>query len=255
MRGWRTWALAPGLMAAAVCSTELAAQSPVDTDLCLLASEEEFQTARGIHPTIGFIPGVPVLTEMVWGPHCDYSDGSIDMFSKKSPEAELERVLKLTDGGKQRAQVQGLGKPAFFTTVYPEDPYRRRGLLAISLGDRILTISMDGKTDEPLEATRPKLEGLAKLPPAFCRCAYASSSSVIARSYSSGPVATADRSPVGFSGGSSGAPNSGYTIAVCAYAKPAIVLAQPRTPSFSASLIVVTISTDWSSARTLTSVP
>ena len=75
----------------------------------------------------------------------------------------LERVLELTEGGKQRAQVQGLGKPAFFTTVYPDDQYRRRGLLAISLGDRILVISMDDQAGEPLEATRPKLEELAKL--------------------------------------------------------------------------------------------
>ena len=48
----------------------------------------------GINPAIGIIPGgPPVLTEMVWGPHCDYSPGSIDLFTKKSPEAELERVL------------------------------------------------------------------------------------------------------------------------------------------------------------------
>jgi hypothetical protein len=59
--------------------------------------------------------------------------------------------------------VQGFGKSAFFTTIYPEDQYRRRGLLAIDLGDRILTISMDPQGNEPLEATRPKLEGLAKL--------------------------------------------------------------------------------------------
>jgi hypothetical protein len=100
---------------------------------------------------------------MVWGPHCDYSPGSIDLFAKKSPEAELERVLKLMNGGKQRVPVQGLGQRAFFTTIYPEDEYRRRGLLAISLGDRILAISMDPQGNEPLEATRPKLEGLAKL--------------------------------------------------------------------------------------------
>jgi hypothetical protein len=100
---------------------------------------------------------------MVWGPHCDYNPGSIDLFSKKSPEAELERVLKLTEGGKQRVPVQGLGRSAFFTTIYPDDKYRRRGLLAISLDDRILAISMDPSGDEPLDTTRPKLEGLAKL--------------------------------------------------------------------------------------------
>ena len=66
-------------------------------------------------------------------------------------------------GGKQRAPVQGLGRRAFFTTIYPDDPYRRRGLIAISLGERILAISMDPTGDDPPESTRPKLEGLAKL--------------------------------------------------------------------------------------------
>jgi len=163
MRGWWIRAVAPAMMAAAVCSTELAAQAAAETDVCSLATEAEFQKAQGINPAIGVLPGVPVLTEMVWGPHCDYNPGAIDLFSKKSPEAELERVLKLTEGGKQRVPVQGLGRSAFFTTVYPDDKYRRRGLLAISLGDRILAISMDPSGDEPLETTRPKLEGLAKL--------------------------------------------------------------------------------------------
>lgn len=163
MRGWWRWAVAPGIMATAVCPTALTAQAAADTDVCLLATEAEFQTAQGINPAIGILPGVPVLTEMVWGPHCDYNPGSIDLFTRKSPEAELERVLELTKGGKQRVPVQGFGKRAFFTTVYPDDEYRRRGLLAIYLGDRILTISMDPSGDEPLETTRPKLEGLAKL--------------------------------------------------------------------------------------------
>ena len=153
MRGWWRWALAPGMMATAVCSTVVTAQAAPGTDVCSLATEVEFQKAQGINPAIGIIPtDPPVLTEMVWGPQCDYSPGSIDLFTKKSPEAELER-----------APVQGLGQRAFFTTIYPDDQYRRRGLLAISLGDRILAISMDPYGDEPLETTRPKLEGLAKL--------------------------------------------------------------------------------------------
>ena len=163
MRGWWRWALPLGMMATAVCSTVVTAQAAPGTDVCSLATDVEFQKAQGINPAIGIIPtDPPVLTEMVWGPHCDYSPGSIDLFTKKSPEAELERVLTLTKGGKTRVPVQGLGQRAFFTTIYPDDKYRRRGLLAISLGDRILTISMDPDGDEPLETTRPKLEGLAK---------------------------------------------------------------------------------------------
>jgi hypothetical protein len=164
MRGWWRRVVGPVMMAGAVCSRALSAQAAPESDLCLLATEDEFQQARGINPAIGIIPtDPPVLTEMVWGPHCDYSPGSIDLFTKTSPDAELERVLELMKGGKQRVPVQGLGRRAFFTTIYPEDEYRRRGLLAISLGDRILAISMDPQGDESLEATRPKLEGLAKL--------------------------------------------------------------------------------------------
>ncbi|CAN5833408.1 hypothetical protein BH24GEM1_BH24GEM1_27120 [soil metagenome] len=164
MRGWWRWAVASGMLTSAVCSTALIAQAAPGSDVCSLATDVEFQKARGVHPQIGIIPtDPPVLTEMVWGPHCDYSRGAIDLFTKKSPEAELERVLKFTNGGKERAPVEGLGQRAFFTTVYPDDKYRRRGLLAISLGDRILAITMDPQGEEPLETTRPKLEGLAKL--------------------------------------------------------------------------------------------
>jgi hypothetical protein len=164
MRGWWKWAVAPGMMAMAVCPAALTAQAADGSDLCLLVTDEEFQKAQGINPAIGIIPSdPPVLTMMKWGPHCDYSPGSIDLFNSKSPEAELDRVLELTKGGKQRVPVQGLGQRAFFTTTYPDDRYRRRGLLAIYLGDRILAITMDPPGDDPLETTRPKLEGLAKL--------------------------------------------------------------------------------------------
>ena len=72
-------------------------------------------------------------------------------------------MLKLTEGGKKRVPVQGFGKRAFFTTTYPDDPYRCRGLLAIDLGDRILAISMDPKGDDTPESTQPSIEKLAKL--------------------------------------------------------------------------------------------
>jgi len=159
---WR-WKVGAVLLASVVCSTGLSAQAASGTDVCSLTTEAEFQKAQGLIPGVGVLPGDPTLTEMVWGPHCDYNHGAIDLFTKKSPEAELERVLGLTKGGKQRVPVQGLGERAFFTTVYPDDKYRRRGFLAVFLGDRILAISMDPQGDEPLETTRPKLEGLAKL--------------------------------------------------------------------------------------------
>ncbi|HEY7612045.1 MAG TPA: hypothetical protein VH764_03560 [Gemmatimonadales bacterium] len=151
-----------GMMASALCSTALLAQAPAsaDVDVCELVTEEEFQKAQGVDPRIGIIPNAPVLTDMSWGPHCDYSDGSIDLFTK---ESDLERVLELTKAVKRRDAVQGLGQRAYFTIVYPGDEYRQRGLLAIFLGPRILTLTMDDSPDVPVAATRPKLEGLAKL--------------------------------------------------------------------------------------------
>jgi hypothetical protein len=167
MRRWSRWTVGSAILASAVCSTLTAQAAPAvggsKSDVCSLATDEEFQKAHGINPVIGLIPSTPEGTDMVWGPHCDYSDGSIDLFTEKSPSSELERVLTLTKGGKQRVPVQGLGQRAFFTTIYPDDQYRRRGFLAVLLGPKIVTISMDPNGDEPLEATRPKLEGLAKL--------------------------------------------------------------------------------------------
>ena len=166
MRGWWRWTVGPAMMASAVCSAPLiaqAAQAGSGTDVCSLASDEEFQQANGVDPRIGIIPNEPVATEMAWGPHCDYADGSIDLFTKKTPSAELDRVLELTKGGKQRVPVEGLGERAFFTTIYPDDKYRRRGFLAVFVGPRLVTFSMDPWRQESLEATRPKLEQLAKL--------------------------------------------------------------------------------------------
>jgi hypothetical protein len=156
------------MMASAVCATALTAQDATSgggpaSDVCSLASNAEFQQAHGVDPRIGIIPDDPVATEMVWGPHCDYTDGSIDLFTKQSPGAELERVLALTKAEKRRDPVEGLGQRAFYTVISPDDKYRRRGFLAVFVGPRIVTFSMDQEQGEAAEATRPKLERLAKL--------------------------------------------------------------------------------------------
>jgi hypothetical protein len=162
MRGRWMWTAGLVLAAGGTGSASLAAQAA--PDVCSLATSEEFQKAHGLNPVMGLIPDDPVKTEMVWGPHCDYADGSIDLFTKKSPKAELERVLKLMKAPAQRSPVPGLGPGAFFTLIYPDDKYRHRGLVAIPLGSRILTISMDPPYgNESPEATRPKLEELAKV--------------------------------------------------------------------------------------------
>jgi hypothetical protein len=159
---WWKSTIGTALIASAVSSTALSAQATpgAGNDVCSLASDKEFQEAQGVHPQIGIIPNDPVATQMSWGPHCDYSVGSIDLFTK---ESELDRVLTLTKAEKQRAPVQGLGQRAFFTVVYPDDEYRRRGFLAIFTGPRIVTLTMDDKEDLPVAETRPRLERLAKL--------------------------------------------------------------------------------------------
>jgi hypothetical protein len=169
MRGWIGWKVGPWLIAGAAWSTALGAQAAPaasggpGSDVCSLATEAEFQTAQGIDPRIGIIPNAPEATQMVWGWHCDYSPGSIDLFTEKTPSAELERVLGLTKAIKRRDAVQGLGQRAFFTVIYPDDEYRRRGFLALFMGPKIVTLSMDPPGDDAPETTRPKLEGLAKL--------------------------------------------------------------------------------------------
>lgn len=167
MRGWRTGMVRFGRMAGAGCALALvartaASQAPA-TDPCSLSTSEEFQRAYGVDPRIGLLPDTPELTQMRWGPHCDFANGSIDLFTTKTPGAELDRVLELTEAVKQRTPVQGLGQRAFFTIIYPDDEYRRRGLLAIDTGSHLIAISMDEHRGEPIESTRPKLEGLAKL--------------------------------------------------------------------------------------------
>jgi hypothetical protein len=153
-------------MASAVGSTALAAQAPAGggswTNACGLSSNEEFQTVYEVDPRIGIIPDDPVQTEMVWGPHCDYQGGAITLYTKKTPSAELDRVLGLVKAT-TRVPVQGLGQRAFYTVIYPGDKYREQGLLAVFLGPRIVTFNMDAHHDEPTDATRPRLEKLAKL--------------------------------------------------------------------------------------------
>ncbi|MFL5519195.1 MAG: hypothetical protein ACJ8DJ_23800 [Gemmatimonadales bacterium] len=148
--------------ALAFAAQAAAAQAVATIDPCSLATNEEFQRAYGVDPRIGIIPSTPELTQMNWGPHCDFSDGSIDLFTTKSPGAELDRVLGLMEASKQRTPVSELGKRAFFTEIYPSDKYRHRGLLAIDTGSHLLAISMDVREGEPGGTTRPKLESLAK---------------------------------------------------------------------------------------------
>jgi hypothetical protein len=131
---------------------------------CMLATSAEFDQAYEIDPALRGMASDPMATDMSWGPHCDYDGGSIDLFQTKPVDKELDRVLGLMEAGKQpRLPVPGLGQRAFFTTIYPDDANRRRGLLAVYAGPRIVTFSMDAHPNEAIDATRPRLERLAKL--------------------------------------------------------------------------------------------
>ena len=150
----------PGMLASAVYSTSVTAQSAPAGDVCSLATSEEFQKAHGVDPRIGILPDTPEATQMVWGSHCDYAPGSITLFTKSS---ELDRVLAMSKAEKRRDPVSGLGQRAFFTVVYPDDKYRRAGLLAVFAGPRIVAITMDADEGKSADETKPKLENLAKL--------------------------------------------------------------------------------------------
>lgn len=131
---------------------------------CMLVTSAEFDQAYETDPRMRGMASDPMATDMSWGPHCDYDGGSIDLFQTKPPEKELDRVLGMMEAGKQpRLPVPGLGQRAFFTVIYPDDENRRRGLLAVYAGPRIVTFSMDGHPNEAIEATRPRLERLAAL--------------------------------------------------------------------------------------------
>jgi len=158
MCGRQTRTIAPLVLTLLLSTTGLSAQAPAD--VCSLATSEEFQRAHGVDSLMGIFTEAPVYTAMSWGPHCDYSYGAIDLFSSSK---ELDRVLGLVQAPKERIPVSGLGKHAFFTIVYPGDQYRERGLLAIDTGSKLIALSMDHDTNEPVADTRPKLEALAKL--------------------------------------------------------------------------------------------
>jgi hypothetical protein len=168
MRGWWSWtvgiALTAGTLGARAVSAQAAPASAGGgwSDPCGLASNEEFQRIQGVDPRIGIIPDVPVTTKMAWGQHCDYQGGSITLYTNKFPDKDLDGLLKLAEA-KGRSPVSGLGRKAFYTVIYPGNPYKEQGLLAVSLDPRMVTFTMDANHGETVDATRPRLETLAKL--------------------------------------------------------------------------------------------
>jgi hypothetical protein len=62
-----------------------------------------------------------------------------------------------------KTPVSGLGDRAYFIIPYPDDQYKRLGLLAVHSGSNVLQFILDAHGNEPIEATRPRLEKLARL--------------------------------------------------------------------------------------------
>jgi hypothetical protein len=98
------------------------------------------------------------------GSHCDYDGGSIRVYQGASAAANFESTLKAFGAEKApKTPINGIGDRAIFIIPYPDDPYKRRGLLAVYAGPRVIQLTLDAKGGEPIEATRPRLERLARL--------------------------------------------------------------------------------------------
>jgi hypothetical protein len=128
-------------------------------DACLLATNAEVGQVAEEKPEFAKYWEAPAAS--LGGAHCDYGGGSIRVYQGKAAAAALESTLK---GFKEpRTPVQGIGDKAFFMIPYPNDRYKRLGLLAVYAGPAVLQLTLDAQGDEPLTATRPRLEQLARL--------------------------------------------------------------------------------------------
>ena len=131
-------------------------------DACQLATNAEVSQMAEEKPEMAKYWSAPATA--MGGTHCDYDGGSIQVFYGKAPAQDLEAMLKNFKADKQpRVPVAGLGDKAFFMIPMPDNKYNRLGLLAVYAGPRVLQITLDAQGDEPIDATRPRLERLAKL--------------------------------------------------------------------------------------------
>ena len=137
-----------------------AKEAPLDA--CTLATNSEFSQIAEERPEIAQYWSAP--TASFGGSHCDYDGGSIRVYRGKSAGAALESTLKsFTADKKPRVPVAGVGDKAFFTIPFPDDKYKRLGLLVAYAGADVLQLTLDAQGDEPIDATRPRLERLARL--------------------------------------------------------------------------------------------
>jgi hypothetical protein len=131
-------------------------------DACTLASNAEVSQAAEERPEIAKYWSAPVAS--FGNSHCDYDGGSIRVYQGRAAAANFESTLKAFGAEKApKTPVAGLGDRAYFLIPYPDDQYKRLGLLAVHSGSSVVQLTLDAKGSEPIEATRPRLEKLARL--------------------------------------------------------------------------------------------
>lgn len=139
-----------------------AAPAGAPLDACQLATNAEFSQIAEEKPEFAKFWDAP--TASFGGSHCDYAGGSIRVYQGKAPAEALEGTLKAFNADKEpRAEVSGIGDKAFFMIPNPDDKYNRIGLLAVYAGPRVVQLTLDAQGEEPIAATRPRLERLARL--------------------------------------------------------------------------------------------
>ncbi len=142
--------------------TAPANKSATSFDACMLATNAEVSQIAEERPDL--VKFWPAPEASLGGSHCDYGGGSIRVYQGKAPAPALESTLKAYKADKEpRISVQGLGDKAFFIIPKPDDKYNRLGLLAVYAGPRVVQLTLDAQGDESIEATRPRLEGFARL--------------------------------------------------------------------------------------------
>ena len=131
-------------------------------DACMLATNTEVSQIAEVKPEFAQYWSAP--TASFGGSHCDYDGGSIRVYQGKASGAAFDGTLKAYKADQEpRTPVRGIGDKAFFMVPMPNNKYNRLGLLAVYAGPRVVQLTLDARGDEPIEATRPRLERLARL--------------------------------------------------------------------------------------------
>jgi hypothetical protein len=168
MLGTYRWSVFPlAALALYGLAAPLAAQSPAGSaaapgpDACALATNAEVKEVSGADPRFTRFWQEP---EPLGSSRCEYSGGSLEVYRGRTAPADFEGTLKNFKVDKEpRVPVQGIGDRAFFMIPKPGDEYQRIGLLAVYAGPRVVVLTLEANKDEPLDATRPRLERFAKL--------------------------------------------------------------------------------------------